>query len=530
MHSCYIDDMLNRVVQRVVLVSGLLSLHAVHAMEIIDDGKEGGPSALLVLPAGALSFSGPMKSLEKVVVSPDGKRIATAGRDGNILIWDARTAKVIATIAAHESDCNGVDFTPDGNNVVSCGTDQSVKLWDVAYAKEIRKFEGHQAEVKSVICSPDGLRIASSDTVGTIRTWDLKSGSALKVLTGHGITIPDDMGSENRPVSIDALAFSPDGRIILSEANDETARLWDSMTGKELRVLPNHDGSVAAIAISPNGAYGISTRGRQNCPYGSALRLWEVSTGVVHRVILGSTDFTCNGFSQDGLYVISGGEDCFVRQWDVESGVELRRFKLNSKPQSMAYSPDGRFAVTISESEGVVIWNLCEPPLGPPATAVDSEELSWRRLNSLDYSERAASVLYFVKGMAAPAAVAFLMQCLELKTPNAKAHSDYCRLIEELDDNNYSKRTKAYADLQQIGAAARPEVLSILEHASPEVRLLAGALLKEMGGAVDFREILAVESLGLLNTPEAKAGLGKLARTAGVHQARAKAILARSAP
>jgi len=525
------------------------------ALELIELGDAAeAPRKDAPLPDGALAKSACDVTLSKVALSPDGRRAATASGDGKVRIWDAANAKLLKTLAAHESECDDVCFARDGASVFSASADRTVRQWDIETGKELRKFDGHEGEAKSVACSPDGLRLASSDAKG-IRIWDLKSGRQLHLLTGH--KVPQEavaaVAGIIEPVSltIDALVFAPDGRTLVSEANDETARIWDALTGRELRLLPQHDGANAAVALSPDGGLGVSTRGALNMGATPRLRIWEVATGRVLRTLVGHADnIQCDAFSPDGRYILSGSRDRTIRQWEVDTGVEVRRFCLASMPLSVAYAPDGKSAVSVSASEGLVIWDLSGPPRAPlwkaeykggqqfvarqaartpaEAAAADIATLddAWGKLASLNYIDRTLAVHYYLKQGAA--AVADLRKRTLVPSADAASGAARAALIARLDDPDYAARQKAHDDLAQLGETARSELVAALDDPSAEVRSRAGSLLNAIGGVADFRRILVVEILALLKTPEATAELERLAKSGLPCAAHAKALLARA--
>ena len=456
------------------------------------------------LPDGAAFQSGPDPRIHKVVISADCKMIAAASGSGSVAIFDAATGTLNKTIAAVEGgECFAVDFTTDGKSIVTGGSDQTLRLWDIASGKEVRKFNGDDGQIKALGCAPDGERVASADTAGTLRIWDLKTGDTLHAITGHGDNLPAGMDT---PI-IDALAWAPDGRVVVTEANDETARIWDVIGAKQLHVLPLHDGSVAAVAISPNNTVGVSTRGAKTSGT-SHLRVWEVATGQIRRVINGHTeDISCVGFAPDGRTVFSGANDLTVRQWDVESGVEIRRFRLSGVPASLACSSNGAFLVVSTPREGVVEFSLRQ---GPPATKNDvckDAEDAWARLNSMDYDARAAGFNFFLKALPPTQAVAELTR----RGPRARTSDDIQKLrdlIARLDAETYAARATAFSELRAIGGAARSELSEAAgSHPSPEVRARASELLSEIGGPYSPREVLIAEILRTLDTPDARAAL-----------------------
>ena len=477
------------------------------------------------LPEGASFQTGPDPKLHHVAVSPDSKSIAVASGTGHVTIYDAATGKQTADIAAHETECFCVDFTQDGKAVISCSADRTLKLWDIASGKPIRQFNGHDGEVKAVACSPDGERVASADSAATIRVWKLSTAEELAAMTGHG----DNMASPHEAVTIDALAFSPDGRIVVTEANDETARLWDVIAGKQLRTLPLHDGSVAAVAISPDNTVGASTRGKRQSG-SSHLRIWEVATGNIRRVINGhQDDLTCVGFAPDGRTVFSGAgavtpdaphpSDLTVRQWDTESGWEIRRFRLSSAPLSLACSPNGEFVAVVSPREGVTIFSLKQPPLTASKEHCKDADDAWKKLDSPDYDTRSLAFNYFVKALPPREAAAEMLKRLPRQgastagagaAPAADDAHKVSELIARLDADNYSMRLTAFDELRALGGAARGELAdAAVRNPSAEVRARAAELLSAIGGPYYARPVLVPEILRMLDGQKAEGGRQK---------------------
>ena len=469
-------------------------------------------------PAGSVAFSGALKdAAEKMALSPDGSSVAVIGTGGHLQLFDTATLKVQKDIEA-PGVTGGIDFSADGKQVVVAGPGNDIQVWNLESGKNTRKFAGHTGEVHAVACSPDGSRVASTDGAGTVRIWDFNEGKLLFTLTGK--KYPDDPPTES--ISTEGLAFTPDGRFIITEANDVKARVWDVAQGVELRMVADHDGTTASVSISPNGTLAATTRS------GGIARIWKVDSGEIVRSLSGhDDDVTCSVFSSDEFTLFTGARDSTVRQWDIDTGVELRRFKLTAVPSALACSANGKRLFSLSPDAGLVAWDTTGVPLngGKFAGSVTSLDTAWSALGSVEYDARAEAILFYLKYNDQPAAIKALVDRLNsggMKEEDRKLQDD---LVAKLDDPSYATRLKAAEDLKKLGHAARETLTRALKNESSEVRNKAAELLRDIGGAVDGRGFLAIEIFGLMHSPGAKDALTAIASKEGPATARAKATL-----
>jgi hypothetical protein len=110
-----------------------------------------------------------------VAFSPDGQRLATAGWDQTVRIWDSATGKELLALKGHAGPVRSVAFSTDGQRLASGSDDKTVRIWDSATGKELFAFKGHAGWLSAVAFSPDGQRLASANQDGSIHLWETMS-------------------------------------------------------------------------------------------------------------------------------------------------------------------------------------------------------------------------------------------------------------------------------------------------------------------------------------------------------------------
>nr|VFJ61812.1 MAG: WD40 repeat [Candidatus Kentron sp. FW] len=257
---------------------------------------------------------------------------------------------LVIDTGGHKALIRDVIFTPHGRQLISVSDDKTIRIWDTGSGELLRTLRGQmgggqEGKLYAGALSPDGRFLAvggwlpgNYESRHSIRLIDLKawSDAPVRLLKGHSNVIQ-------------GLAFSPDGKRLLSGSADDTARLWDMETGKILRVLRGHSDAIYAVAFSPP-----EEKGGERLVTGSddqTLRLWD-GDGNLLRVLEGHTDdVMAAAFTPDGRYLLSGSWDKTIRLWDARDGRFVKQLaEQNSRVSSLTISPDGKKVLTGSGS------------------------------------------------------------------------------------------------------------------------------------------------------------------------------------
>ncbi len=203
-----------------------------------------------------------------------------------------------------------------------------------------QQYVGHDDALSSAEFSPDGRYILTAANDTTIRLWDTQTGVEVRQFLGHAELVT-------------MAIFSPDGQQILSSSADRTVRLWDTETGKEISRLPKHDSPVWSLAFAPNGQQILTS------DESGVARLWDIQTAQVLQEFQGHTDVILwSEFSANGRTLVTGSLDKTARLWNVGTGQELRQFVGHAgSVSSVKFSPDERWLLTAGFDNTARLWD-----------------------------------------------------------------------------------------------------------------------------------------------------------------------------
>jgi uncharacterized delta-60 repeat protein len=193
----------------------------------------------------------------------------------------------------------------------------------------------HDNTVLSVAFSPDGKYVVSGSEDGTARVWEAANGKEVARMTHDN--------------SVRSVAFSPDGKYVVSGSWDNTARVWEAASGKEVARM-THDNRVSSVAFSPDGKYVVSGS------WDNTARVWEAAGGKeIARMTHDGFVFSV-AFSPDGKYIVSESDDYTARVWEAASGKEIARMTHDGTVFSVAFSPDSKYIVSGSSDNTARVW------------------------------------------------------------------------------------------------------------------------------------------------------------------------------
>jgi WD40 repeat protein/serine/threonine protein kinase len=275
---------------------------------------------------------------------PDGRWLAIGDRSGAVTVWDTTTRQVVRTLGRPTATVHSLAFSPDGRLFASASEDHTVKVWDAMTGELLHDLSGHEHRVVTVAFSPDGQHLASGSFDKTVRIWDLTTGQSIHTLQGH------------RDPAV-GVSFSPDSQRLASASFDMTVKIWDLTTGHEPLSLRGHTQGLTGVAFLDGG------RRLASVSTDKTLKIWDATTGRVVLTIRGqSHELFGLASTPDGWRLASACGDGTTKIWDATPvgalvGQEALTLRHTDQVRDLAFSPDGRRLASASRDETVRVWD-----------------------------------------------------------------------------------------------------------------------------------------------------------------------------
>ena len=323
------------------------------------------------------------------ILSPAGDRVAAAGDDGKIRIYDANSRLLLRELVGHQQDriVRRLAFDAAGELLISGGDDGTGRVWDTNTGTEKFVLEGHRNGVHAVLYSP-GKRLAVTISRDAAMLWSLDDGRKLATLaSGTGLfrsgavnpqgtrlaiaigrqinlwdisdaTAPRIVNTLRHEGPLNALAFDPTGARLASASEDRTARLWDATAGGLIEKM-QHGDSVRDVAFNATGDR-LATASND-----FTARLWDGTSGqpIPYHVFRGHTQYVfALAFAPSGKWLITSCGinavgDPSLRLWDLKPRPAHTLAGHGEPVRRAVFSPDGNLIATAALDGSVRFWN-----------------------------------------------------------------------------------------------------------------------------------------------------------------------------
>lgn len=244
-------------------------------------------------------LNGHTNDVNLVTLTAKGDRFATGSWDKNINVYDSNY-NLLKTLPGDMFPITALRFRPDGKLLASGTSENLIVIWDSLWRKS-KPFTGHKDQVNTLLFDRSNRYLFSGSDDRSLMAWDIASGKSFRnINVGQGVTSLAQQSNDPRFIYVaagpqirvynltnsqitktfaghadvvNAIAISFNNRLLLSGSNDKTARIWDVVTGKQIRALPVNCWKVTAVAFSDDAKYAVT-----GCNDGT-IKVWEVESG-----------------------------------------------------------------------------------------------------------------------------------------------------------------------------------------------------------------------------------------------------------
>ncbi|EHA51562.1 periodic tryptophan protein 2 [Pyricularia oryzae 70-15] len=280
-----------------------------------------------------LKQQGHFDSMNALAYSPDGKRIVTAADDGKLKVWDIESGFCIVTFTEHTSGVTACQFAKKGNVLFTASLDGSIRAWDLIRYRNFRTFTAPtRLSFSCMAVDPSGEVVAAGSLDSfDVHIWSVQTGQLLDQLSGH-----------EGPVS--AVAFAPDGGLLVSGSWDKTARIWSVFNRTQTSEPLQLQADVLSVAVRPDSSQlAVSTLDGQ-ISFWSVTEAQQVSGVDGRRDVSGGRKITdrrtaanAGGtkafhtiqYSMDGSCLIAGGNSKYMCLYSTTTMVLLKKFTVS---------------------------------------------------------------------------------------------------------------------------------------------------------------------------------------------------------
>ena len=274
--------------------------------------------------------------------SPDGTRLVTASEDRTVMIWSVDTGRAISGPLKHSDVVSWAGLTPDGTRVLTVSADGAATVWDAEAGRVLFQLRKDQEIVTVARLSRDGTRAATGMLNGVGRIWDVETGAPVAAFFGH-----------DKTKRIHDVQFSPNGQRVVTTSADNTARIWDVRTGRSIGAPLKHKDVVWDGDFSPDGQLFVTASDD------GTVGVWSAETGLPRAQVMrhASAVYTIE-FSPDGRRIVTTSADYTARVWDVATGRPLTERMRHGDWLEASFNRDGTRVITASWDKTLRVWDV----------------------------------------------------------------------------------------------------------------------------------------------------------------------------
>lgn len=292
------------------------------------------------------TFRGHNKDVKTLIISPDGKTLASGSLDKTALLWDVQTGQIKQRFIEHQGWLWALALSPDGKTLVSaCYDTCDVLVWDAQSGQRLHKIS---PVFSSLTFSEKGdlLIGAKGESLYLLNTQTWKQEKKIPAHTER----------------IYVLTLSSDGTLLATGDMGGAIILWDTQNWQPIRKFKQSGDWIKALAFSPDGkklVVGSAIMDRDGSQIGGAVNLWDITNQKFQPLMKSREVVWSVSFSPNGRLIAGAGLGGKINLWDSLSGMLKDSFAAHEKiVQTLVFSPDGSFLASGGGDSTIKLWDI----------------------------------------------------------------------------------------------------------------------------------------------------------------------------